>query len=111
MKSILALLGVSSAIWLAAPASGDPGDGFDDAGFLATVRSAGLTYTNADQAIAFARSVCGWIAGGKSGPEVVQNLQDGNPGLATDHASKFVAISAKYYCPQQLARISTPSAQ
>ena len=42
MKRLLALLGVSAMIGLAAPANGNPDDGFDDAGFLATVRDAGV---------------------------------------------------------------------
>jgi hypothetical protein len=98
-------------IGLAAPAYGDPGDGFDDAGFLATVRDAGITYSSSDRAIAFAKSVCGWMGNGKSGPELVQNLQNGNPGLTTDHATLFVAISAKYYCPQQLTNNQQASTQ
>jgi hypothetical protein len=48
MRLRLALLGVSTTIGLAAPAFGDPGDGFDDAGFLATVRDAGINYTSSD---------------------------------------------------------------
>jgi len=100
MRPLLALFGVSAMIGLAAPAYGNPDDSFDDAGFLATVRAAGLNYTSSAQAIAFAKSVCGSIGNGKSGPEVVQNLQNDNPGLTTEHATLFVAISAKYYCPQ-----------
>ena len=102
MRLLLGLLGVSTMIGLAAPAYSDPGDGFDDAGFLATVRDAGINYTSAGQAIAFAKALCGWIGSGKSGPELVGDLQRNNPGLTTDHATLFLAISAKYYCPQQL---------
>jgi Protein of unknown function (DUF732) len=104
MRLLLALLGVSTAIGLAAPAYGDPDGRFDDAGFLATVRDAGVNYTSPDQAIAFAKAVCGWIGNGKSGPELVGDLQRNNPGLSTDHATLFLAISAKYYCPQQLGK-------
>lgn len=100
MRLLLPLLGVATMIGFAGPAYGAPGDGFDDAGFLATVRDAGLNYTSSAQAIAFAKAVCGLIGNGKSGPEVVHDLQNDNPGLTTDHASLFVAISAKYYCPQ-----------
>lgn len=87
---------------LAAPAHSDPADGSDDAGFLATVRGAGLTYTDSVQAVAFGRAVCDLIAAGKSGPELIQHLQRNNPGLTTDHATLFVGIAAKYYCPQRL---------
>jgi hypothetical protein len=107
VRPLLALLGAAATIGLAAPAYGDPDGGSGDVGFLATVRSAGITYTDAGQAVAFGKSVCGLIAAGKSGPELVQNLQRTNPGLTTDHATLFVGIAAKYYCPQQLA--NTPA--
>jgi hypothetical protein len=100
MRLLPALLGVATMVGLAAPAYGNPDDGSYDAGFLATVHDAGLNYTSSAEAIAFAKGVCGWIANGKSGPELIHDLQNDNPGLTTDHAALFVAISAKYYCPQ-----------
>ncbi|WAJ42632.1 DUF732 domain-containing protein [Mycobacterium sp. Aquia_216] len=103
MRPLLALLGVSAMIGLAAPAHGDPDGSSDDTGFLATVRGAGITYTDPAQAVAFGKAVCGLIGAGKSGSELVHDLQRNNPGMTTDHATLFVGISAKYYCPQQLA--------
>ena len=100
MKLPLALLGVTTMVGLAAPAYGNPNDGPDDAGFLATVRDAGLNYTSSVQAIAFAKGVCGSLGSGKPGKELIGDLQNSNPGLTADHAALFVAISAKYYCPQ-----------
>lgn len=102
MGPLLALAGVWCGMIFAAPAFGDPADGFDDVGFLATVHSAGVTYSNPGQAITFGKAVCGWMRGGKPGPDMVQDLQKNNPGLTTDHATLFIAISAKYYCPQLL---------
>jgi hypothetical protein len=90
-------------IGLAAPAYSDPDGSPDDVGFFATVRGAGITYTDSGRTVAFGKMVCGLIAAGKSGSEVVHGLQRNNPGLTTDHATLFVGISAKYYCPQQLA--------
>lgn len=110
MRPLLALLAVSATIVLAAPAHADPDGSPDDAGFLATVRSAGITYTDSGQAIAFGRAVCGLINAGKSGSELVGDLQRKNPGLTTDHATLFVGIAAKYYCPQQLTN-NRPAAQ
>jgi hypothetical protein len=107
--SLLALFGAAGLIGGAGPAYAEPA--FDDVGFLATVRDAGLTYNNPGQAIAFGKTVCGWIGAGKPGPELVQDLQKNNPGLSTDHATLFVAISAKYYCPQQLNNNQRTSAQ
>jgi hypothetical protein len=106
VRLLLALLGVATMIGLAAPAYGDS----DDAAFLATVRGAGITYTDSGQAVAFGKSVCGMIAAGKFGQELVAELQRNNPGLTAEHATLFVGISAKYYCPQQLAN-SPASAQ
>jgi uncharacterized protein DUF732 len=111
MRLLPGLLGVSTLIGLAPPAYGDPVQGFDDVGFLATVRDAGINYTSSDQAIAVAKAVCGWIGNGKSGPELVHDLQRNNPGLTTDHATLFLAISAKYYCPQRLTKNQQASAQ
>ena len=111
MRPLLALLGISTMIGLAAPAYGDPDEGFDDAGFLATVHDAGITYSSSDRAIASAKRVCGSMGNGKSGPELVRDLQNKNPGLTTDHATLFVAISAKYYCPQQLINNQPVSAR
>jgi hypothetical protein len=111
MRSLLALLGASAMIGLAAPAYGDPDGGSDDVGFLATVRGAGIAYTDSGQAIAFGKAVCGLIGAGKSGPELIHDLQRNNPGLTTDHATLFVGISAKYYCPQQLSGGQRASAQ
>ncbi len=102
MRAVPALLGAAVLFAPAAPASGSPGDGGDDTGFLATVRDSGVTYSSPDRAIAFGRAVCGWLGSGTPGPDLVTNLQNSNPGLTTDHASLFVAISVKYYCPQQL---------
>jgi hypothetical protein len=99
---VAAVLGLCTAIALASTAHADPVGSPDDAGFLATVRGAGIRYTNTNQAIAFGKAVCGWMGAGKPGPELIQNLQKDNPGLTTDHATLFVGIAAKYYCPQQL---------
>jgi hypothetical protein len=103
MRPLLALLGVCVGIGLAAPAYADPDSGApDDAIFLASLRSAGVIVANPTQAIAIGHSVCGQMSKGKSGPQLVSDLQIDNPGLSTDHASVFVALAAKFYCPQQI---------
>jgi hypothetical protein len=103
MRPLLALMGVCVALGLAAPAYADPDSGApDDAVFLASLRSAGVIVANPTQAIAIGHSVCGQMAKGKSGPQLVSDLQIDNPGLSTDHAGVFIALAAKFYCPQQI---------
>lgn len=105
MRPLLALVGVATLLGLAAPAHADPdASGADEAGFLASLRSAGITYTNADGAVAFAQSVCASMGNGTMGPQMVNELKSQNPGLTTDHATSFLAIAVKYYCPQRLNR-------
>ncbi|MGZ4527654.1 MAG: DUF732 domain-containing protein [Mycobacterium sp.] len=103
MRLLVALMGVWAVIGLAAPAYGDPDtSAIDEASFLASLRSAGITYKTPDAAVQFARSVCESMGNGEYGPQMVSELKAQNPGLTTDHATSFLAIAAKYYCPQQL---------
>lgn len=103
MRLLLALsFGVSAAIAMAPLGHGDPG--VDEAGFLASLRSAGVTYATPDGAIKFAKAVCASMGNGEVGPQMVDELKSENPGLTNDHATSFLAIAAKYYCPQQLNR-------
>lgn len=103
MRLLLALIGVWAVIGLAAPAYGDPdAGGVDEASFLASLRSAGITYKTPDAAVQFARAVCESMGNGEYGPQMVNELKGQNPGLTNDHATSFLAIAAKYYCPQQL---------
>jgi Protein of unknown function (DUF732) len=103
MRLLVALIGVWAVIGLAGPAYGDPDTGgVDEASFLASLRSAGITYKTSDAAVQFARAVCESMGNGEYGPQMVTELQAQNPGLTTDHATSFLAIAAKYYCPQRL---------
>jgi len=103
LRIVPTLIGVSVMVALASPASGEPtANGPDDPGFLASLRSAGLTYTDSGRAIAFAKAVCGSMGKGEMGPQLISELQTDNPALTTDHAASFVALSATYYCPEQL---------
>lgn len=96
-------VGVSAAIALAPLTHGDPAaPGVDEAGFLASLRSAGITYSTPDGAIKFAKAVCVSMGNGEFGPQMLDELKSENPGLTNDHATSFLAIAAKYYCPQQL---------
>ncbi|OBH08327.1 DUF732 domain-containing protein [Mycobacterium sp. E1747] len=103
MRLLVTLIGVWAVIGLAAPAYADPDTGaVDESSFLASLRSAGITYKTPDAAVQFARAVCESMDSGEYGPQMVSELKAQNPGLTTDHATSFLAIAAKYYCPQKL---------
>lgn len=104
MRMLLAVLS-ASAIGLAAPAYGDPGDdGGDDTGFLSALRQVGISYHSPDQAVGAGRAVCGCLNSGESGLELVHDVETHNPGFNMESASDFAMISAKFYCPQQLSK-------
>ncbi|CAM4471271.1 hypothetical protein MB901379_02706 [Mycobacterium basiliense] len=108
MRRLLALFGVCALVGFAPSAAADPDSGrtqrSDDPGFLSALRAAGIRYTDAGHAIAFANAVCSSMGSGQLGPELVSNLKIDNPGLSSEHAMSFVAIAAQYYCPAQLIR-------
>ena len=79
----------------------------DNAAFLYSLRQAGITYQNPDQAVAAAKTVCNLISRGKAAPDVVQQLRNANPGFTMDRATEFTGIAANAYCPEQL----TPSGE
>ncbi|OHV06144.1 DUF732 domain-containing protein [Mycobacterium talmoniae] len=100
MRLRVALASVAVAIGLAGPAHGDPDT---DAAFLASLQAAGITYTDADQVITSAKTVCRLITDGQPAPEVLAILRARNPELTHDHAARFVGIAVRSYCPDQLA--------
>lgn len=98
-----ALLSAPLAICLAVPALADPEPGDTDAAFLASLQSAGITYSGPpDQVIGIGKSVCTLMGEGKSGQDVLTELQNRNPGLSIEHGSQFIGIAAHSYCPQRL---------
>jgi Protein of unknown function (DUF732) len=105
MRRLLALLGVSAMVGLAAPAYADQDDiAGDDAGFLAALRQAGIDYSNPAQAITSGKAVCTCLNNGESGLELVHDVKTHNPGMDMENASNFAMISSKFYCPQHLGQ-------
>jgi hypothetical protein len=105
MKQLLALLGVSAMIGLAAPAYADPDPApADDAGFLSALQQDGITYPSPASAISSAHAVCECLDGGESGLDLVHDVKTHNPGFTMDAASEFALLSAKYYCPHHLSK-------
>jgi hypothetical protein len=107
MRLVLLLTSVAAVIGTAAPAYADP-DGKDQT-FLNALTQAGLTYMSADRAITAGKQVCSLADGGMTGAEIVQNLQDRNPGFQDVGAAKFAAIAASAYCPEKLTQAEEPS--
>jgi hypothetical protein len=105
MRMLLALLGVSALIGLAAPAFADPDEiSGDDPGFLAALRDSDIGFGSPAQAITSAKAVCTCLNNGESGLEVIHDLKTHNPAITMEHASKFAVLSAQYYCPHQLSK-------
>ena len=103
---LLALLGVSALIGLAAPAYAEPPpqpDG-DDGGFVSALQQAGFSFNSPGSAVAAGRAVCSCLNNGESGLELVHDVKIRNAGFTMEEASDFAMISAKYYCPQQLSK-------
>jgi hypothetical protein len=106
MRTLLAVLGVSAMIGLAAPAYADPPpepDG-DDAGFVAALHQAGFSFGSEASAVQAGRAVCSCLNNGESGLELVHDVKSHNPGMDMEMASNFALISAKYFCPHQLSK-------
>ena len=76
----------------------------DDAGFLAALHQAGISYSSPDQAIGAAKAVCTCLNNGESGLELVHDVKSHNPGMDMEVASNFAMIAAKFYCPHQLSK-------
>jgi hypothetical protein len=113
MKLLLALLGVSIWIVIAAPAYADPGieqppRNDSDGVFLSDLQKVGISYTDPNQAISAGQAVCALINNGMSGLHLLKHLQENNPALTGSGAAQFATISAKSYCPRQLEEAEEP---
>lgn len=115
MCGALALLGAAlTAVTVATPAHAQPDSGADaaaepndraaDPGFLASLRSAGLSFSSNDLAIAAAHSVCALTYNGSTGLDVVRQVKAENPALSMDGAAQFTALASAAYCPEQLTK-------
>jgi hypothetical protein len=102
---LLALLGASAMIGLATPAYAEPPPPVrgDDAGFLAALHQAGISYASPEAAVGAGRTVCHCLNHGESGLELIHDVKMRNPEFDMDRAANFALISAKYYCPHHLS--------
>jgi hypothetical protein len=113
MKALLAILGVTMGMVLAAPVHAEPGvdeepSSENNGSFLADLNKVGIGYGDPNQAISAGQAVCGCIHNGMSGLHLLKHLQENNPALTENGAAQFATISAKAYCPRQLDESEEP---
>jgi Protein of unknown function (DUF732) len=105
MKLLLTMASVAAVIGMAAPAYADS---TDDA-FIASLKAAGITYTDQDAAVGAGKWVCDKVNGGTEMSDVVKTLTTKNTSLNPEKATKFAAIAANAYCPDAVSTASSPS--
>jgi len=105
MKLLLTLTSLAAIIGTAIPAHAD---GTDDA-FIASLKAAGITYSDPDAAVGAGKWVCDKVNGGTDMSDVVKTLTTKNTSLNPAKASKFAAIAANAYCPDAISSASAPS--
>ena len=105
MKLLLALTSFAAMIGIAAPAHADS----TDDSFIASLKAAGITFTDQDAAVGAGKWVCDKVSGGTEMSDVVTTLTKKNTSLNPDKASKFAAIAANAYCPDAISTTSSAS--
>jgi hypothetical protein len=105
MKLILALTSFAAMIGIATPAHADS----TDDSFIASLKAAGITYTDQDAVVGAGKWVCDKVSGGTEMSDVVKTLTSKNTSLNPEKASKFAAIAANAYCPDAISTTSSPS--
>ena len=105
MKLLLTLTSFAAIIGMAMPAHADS---TDDA-FIASLKAAGITFTDQDAAVGAGKWVCDKVSGGTEMSDVVTTLTKKNTSLNPDKASKFAAIAANAYCPDAVSTTSSAS--
>jgi hypothetical protein len=110
MRMLVVLASFAAVIGAATPAQADPGsnDSGPDAGFLAALDKAGITYHSGADAVAVGKRACELMDQGHPESDVIKNMSASNPGFTMDGAAKFTTIAASAYCPQHLGE---PTAQ
>ncbi|MEB3983191.1 DUF732 domain-containing protein [Mycobacterium sp. 663a-19] len=105
MKLLLTLASCAAMIGMAAPAYADS----TDDSFIASLKAAGISYSDPDAAVGAGKWVCDKVNGGTDMSTVVKTLTTKNASLNPDKASKFAAIAANAYCPDAVSATSSAS--
>lgn len=88
---------VAAAAGLAAPAHADLDP---DAVFLAAVDTAGIEYTDPQEAVAVGREVCDYLHAGHHRDAAARALRISNRTLSAKKAARFVVFAQTAYCPE-----------
>jgi hypothetical protein len=95
------LVGVASAVTLAAPASADPAP---DTSFLNALTSAGIGYNDPASTEQLGRSICPMLVEpGKNLASVYSTVS--NNGINPQMAAFFTGIAISMYCPSMMSSI------
>jgi hypothetical protein len=105
MKLLLTLTSLAAIIGTAIPAHADS---TDDA-FIASLKAAGISYSDPDAAVGAGKWVCDKVNGGTDMSDVVKTLTTKNTSLNPDKASKFASIAENAYCPDAASSASSAS--
>lgn len=88
-----------AVVGMAVPAYADS----DGDAFLAALTKAGITYQNADRAIAAGQKVCDLANSGTTELDIIRDVHELNPGFPAAKAAVFVQAAAGVYCPDRLS--------
>jgi hypothetical protein len=95
------LVGVATAVTLAAPAHADP---ITDNSFLSALSNAGVGYNDPAATTSLGQSVCPMLVQpGQSFASVASSM--GNQGISPGMASFFTGIAIQMYCPSMMSSI------
>ncbi len=97
----MTLVGVATAVALAAPAHADP---LTDDSFLSALTTAGIGYDDPASTEALGQSICPMLVEpGKSMASVYSTVS--NNGISPDMAAFFTGIAISMYCPSMMTGI------
>jgi hypothetical protein len=95
------LVGVATAVSLAAPAHADP---ITDNSFLSALSNAGIGYNDPASTEQLGQSICPMLVEpGKSMASVYSTVS--NQGISPDMAAFFTGIAISMYCPSMMSSI------
>ena len=95
------MVGVATAVTVAAPAHADP---TNDTDFLSVLTDAGIGYNNAASTEQLGQSICPMLVEpGKSLASVYSTVS--NNGINPDMAAFFTGIAIQMYCPSMMSSI------